>query len=397
MTRGIDGREAERLTGNSMDTPGIYVKQERNSNIEWLRIISMLLIIAFHAVRTVFDNTTDTTGIRFFREFACSWGILGVDLFVIIGSWFMAGKKLKVRKLISIVFQVFTYVVIYTAVLAVYEYRSAGSIGAAAVNIFRYELHALFDPLWSSCYWFATAYILLMLMSPVLNHILLGTSGKGLKKILILTAFIPVFSQYSTNHVTDIISFAYIYLLTGYLKLYGEGIIDKLAKPWIVIAVSCVFLISRLVLTAEYSSVAMRTIAVLLENTLAMPTRHSLIMLFDAYLVFFCVSKKPPRFNGKVNAVAGCTFGVYLFHENNISTLPNTLDTIIHTLQGRGLFTGGIKFAGEFFLMVLLVFIAGTMFEAVRKRALQKPFERHIDRKFAEKHLTADDWLNTVD
>lgn len=380
-----------------METERIGAKPGRNSNIEWLRIISMLLIIAFHAVRTVYDNAPETAGMRIFRECASSWGILGVDIFVIIGSWFMAGGRLKLRKLISLVFQVFTYVAIYTVVLAVYEYMSTGSIGTAAVNIFRYELHALFDPLWASCYWFATAYVLLMLMSPLLNRLLLKTSKDGLKKVLILTVFIPVFSQYGSSHVTDVINFAYMYVLTGYLKLYGEDIIARLAKPRYFIAVSAVFLLSRIAVSTEYVSVPARTLAVLVENTLAMATRHSVILLADAYLVFFFAMKKPPRVNGKVNAIAGCTFGVYLFHENNISVLPNTLDSVIRFMQNRGCFTGGLKFAAEFVLMVMVVFAAGTVFEALRKKLLQKPFERHIEKRCGAKLTAADAWLNAPD
>ena len=59
--------------------------KQRNSNIEWLRIISMLLIIAFHMERS-FEELSGSFIVNATTIALGKWGLLGVDLFLIISA-----------------------------------------------------------------------------------------------------------------------------------------------------------------------------------------------------------------------------------------------------------------------------------------------------------------------
>lgn len=74
------------------------IKQTRNSNIEFLRILSMLLIIAFHATRNGFLSLTQPVIVYISAVVLGSWGILGVDLFLMISAWFYVNKASGSKK-----------------------------------------------------------------------------------------------------------------------------------------------------------------------------------------------------------------------------------------------------------------------------------------------------------
>ena len=80
----------------------------RNSNIELLRIIAMVMILGLHVnfLAIKIPSTQDITSsplqsfIRLFAEYAC---IVGVNIFVLISGWF--GINYKTKGLCNFLFQ----------------------------------------------------------------------------------------------------------------------------------------------------------------------------------------------------------------------------------------------------------------------------------------------------
>ena len=70
-------------------------KSLRNSRVELLRIISMILIVAFHATRMGCIETSQPFYIYFSGIVLGSWGILGVDIFVIISHCLQNKQSVK--------------------------------------------------------------------------------------------------------------------------------------------------------------------------------------------------------------------------------------------------------------------------------------------------------------
>ncbi len=97
----------------------------RNSNIELLRIISTFLIIAFHMRRYNYIWSSKPIGYIFGTIFS-SWGVLGVDIFLIISAYFLSESKFHIKKVINIVFQTFSWIILFTCVYAVYSYIKLG-------------------------------------------------------------------------------------------------------------------------------------------------------------------------------------------------------------------------------------------------------------------------------
>ena len=142
----------------------------RNSNIELLRIISMLLIIAYHATRNGFAKADQPLVVYSSGVILGSWGLLGVDLFLIISAWFLTSQNFRLYKVISIVFQTFTWVLGYSILYIVFDcfYLHRGITGAV-IDCFIKSLEGIFQPFWCEFYWFIATYFFMLLLSPFLR------------------------------------------------------------------------------------------------------------------------------------------------------------------------------------------------------------------------------------
>ena len=367
---------------------------DRNSNIEILRIISILLIIAYHATRMQSIQQKGSVFASVIGILFGSWGILGVDVFVIICAWFSVEKNLNTKKLFSIVFQTFIYLLISAIISFIYDIVNTQNIIESIKDIILHVNQSIWEPLWSKHYWFVTAYLFLMIVSPYINKIIHSLSKENYKKLIVILSFIPFFSQFNvyTNTVSDIACFAYIYFVTGYLKIYGDSIIDKLrAKKWFVI-ISLIIIASNLILLIPG---LFDPIFTLLSNTTAATVRHSVIMFFDALALFILVIKYKPKNNPNINMLSSFVFGVYLFHSMNIIGFDgDILDLLMKELSRIGWLNSNIWFPFEYILLVLFVFISGVLFDAIRKNIIQKPIEKRIYNKFELKFEKINSYFN---
>lgn len=131
------------------------MKKERNSNIELLRIISMLLIILYHIIRRYADYEgnfqTLNTSTYLTETILGIWGLFGVYLFVAISAWFLCSSKFRIKHIISILFgRLPIYVSLYGYVLLPWEIDNLfpqnrqivkiGCIGAYLI-FYYYQMH----------------------------------------------------------------------------------------------------------------------------------------------------------------------------------------------------------------------------------------------------------------
>ena len=85
-------------------------KKERNSNLELLRIIAMLFIVASHFAFHGFGSLGSFNEVNFIIAnsnnyliyFLGMLGKIGVDVFVIISAYFMINSKFTFKKLLTL-------------------------------------------------------------------------------------------------------------------------------------------------------------------------------------------------------------------------------------------------------------------------------------------------------
>lgn len=294
------------------------MRHERNSNLETVRIISMLLIVAGHFIGQS-GITEYSNGLELFIE--CLFGVggrLAVDIFVILSAWFMVDMEFNFFRVFRIWFQVLFYTVLITLLcLIIFGYEAVG---------FKNLIQAFF-PVCGKPLWFASAYIILMFFSPFLNRFL-KNGGKKIVSALILVlsmvvVFIPSFIPISKFVLTDdfgsdLFVFVFIYILIGGVKLYYGNLFNKFKYK--------VFFITAGILS--YSTlVLLRFLPYILPSNYIITDIISKIgfyyrMNFNtvfcilsavSFFMFFC--NKKMKINKTINTFAEGTFGVYIVHQ----------------------------------------------------------------------------------
>lgn len=369
-------------------------KFKRNSNIEVLRIISMLMIVAFHSMRMGYLDTERSFIVRATGTIAGSWGILGVDLFLLISVWFLVDQRFRIKRVISIVFHVFTYIIASKMIVYILFWLNTESVSSLIKKMIRSFEDEIFQPFWANSYWFVTAYLFMLIISPLMNQLLGYLEKSKIKKVLIIFAFIPVYAQFSTSIVCDIMYFSYFYLLVGYYKRYYMENAFERNESWIKIVFLFIVILSSKFLIMNLDESGMSgLLRRIVENTTALTDRHSLIIMILAWQIFSVARKRKPFYSKGINIVSGATFGVYLFHENPFF---RAVDHIFSKLTDLGFIVDGKFFPIQFLASVVLVFTLGIIIEFIRERLIQKPFNYFLDKKYKEKLNIIDNWFSVI-
>ena len=290
---------------------------KRKSNIELLRIVSMLLIISFHYVLKsgyVYNELDlNTFIVKLFYHF----GELGVNLFILISGYFLIKGKFSYKKLILLLvevlfYQAFIYTICYFA--GIYHYTS-----------FRDLIFVIFPTIFAQ-YWFITAYVLLYLLSPFLNKFANSLDQNTYKKFLLLLlfiwSFIPTVFGIFHNTSEDLlyynrfIWFIVLYFTAGYIRLYGFNIFKK-RKNTLLIAGICFSLIIISIFTIHYFRKSFELLG-LTEIAYFWPPNSILVfgLSISIFYLFLNMNIKSSRI---INILASTTLGVYILHDNDFN------------------------------------------------------------------------------
>ena len=187
----------------------------RNSNIEFLRIFCMLLIISGHIVMAHTNHLLDTFD-EVYGLFWCGACSVAVNTFVLITGWF--GIKFQWERLLRLDMQVVFYSV---GLLTV-----AVALGWHQISV-RTDIFYLF-PLLTKRYWFVTSYAVLYLIAPLLNQWRDSMSKQQYGRVLVggfllvyvwpTVSFLFNAPQFINDSGYGIVNFSYLYLLGCYLR-----------------------------------------------------------------------------------------------------------------------------------------------------------------------------------
>lgn len=191
---------------------------QRNSNIELLRILCMLMIMILH-----FNNQCANPGLLglpdvlttqltcgFLIECFC---IIAVNCFVLISGYF--GINLKVRSVLKLYLQCF-FVGLLSYLLYVWLTPTTLSIKPLIGRLLAFT---------HNHWWFVISYLCLMFVSPLLNVAVDAFSKKKLLLCTILYGVIVIYIGWykhleSTNAGYSFVSFIFLYLIGRYIGKY---------------------------------------------------------------------------------------------------------------------------------------------------------------------------------
>ena len=344
--------------------------KKRDSNIELLRIIAMLMIIAHHfAVHGgFFFQSRQITGNMLFLQWLSIGGKIGVNLFVLISGYFLAAaSEIRIQKAVKLWLQIFFYSVVIYLIFCL-----TGLTGFSVRGL----VEALF-PILSKQWWFASSYFLLYLLSPVINRGLRKLSQKKhLLLLAVLAVFwygIPVFT-WLPERLRDLLWFVFLYCISGYLRRYNSAEKQK-AGTWLTIGTGL------LLLSFGYAVVLLNFLVRYQERyETAYFQTWQILMLLTAIPLLLGFVRLKVKNNALINKMAAASFGIYLIHDSNYVRyfLWRDLLKSVAYRDSAALIPYAIA-------MVMLVYLVCLALENVRSALLNSTFSglsQNVERRF---------------
>lgn len=276
----------------------------RNSNIELLRIICMLMVVILH-----FNNHGANNGIVNMPSALTSrlWGgfivesfcIVAVNCFVLISGFFAI--KLKFKSILKFYLQCF--------IIGLFSYLLYTCIHPEAWSIKLVFEHFL--AFTHNGWWFVVSYLGLMLLSPLLNRAIEGLSKKHMITIIALFALIVIYlgwyqGQIDTQSGCSILNFIFLYLIGRFIGMHIPLItLQQHRWKW---------------LFGYILACGMLCILVWIRYAFSLPVRYIFdyghpIVIIEAILLFLFFASL--SFHSKiVNWLASSVFAAYLIQES---------------------------------------------------------------------------------
>jgi len=284
-------------------------KKVRQSNVELLRIITMILVMITHAnfralsAPTVADAVTEPSS-AFLRLLTESFSIICVNVFVLISGWF--GIKFNWKKLTEFLFQVLFYGFIIYLIISI-------------INPERLKAFKTVFMTGPKNYWFVKCYLFLYIISPILNAFVEKASKNDFKILLILFFTMQAIYGWATDGATwynkgySGISFAGLYLLARYVRLYPTKWFSHSIKFDLVVYLSFV------VLNTLLSFILTKYGHTILSSKLFFYTSPFVILASIHFLLIFT---KFTITSKTINWIAASCFAIYLTHSNSFLAKP---------------------------------------------------------------------------
>ena len=355
---------------------------QRKSNIELLRIVSILMIISFHcAYKSGFQFETGFNANKLIVKSLWMLGELGVNLFMLISGYFMVNGRFKPKKMIRLLVQAQFY---YWLTLLL-----GSKVGVCSLPQGKREIFLSFFPVTlDRSGWFLTVYILIYLFSPYLNLLIRTMDEKTYRRFLLtsLTLFcvLPTFFGFFFNTTEALLYYnrfiwlMIIYFLGAYIYIYDENkekknFFAKRNSVRLTVASTCVIILSILVI--DHFSSFFAVLGTTESAYFWQPNTIPMLGLSIGVFGLFLRTKIPC--NSVINAAASTTLGIYLLHDGLLqgwlwhsifrcAEFQNSNDLILHILAAT-----------------VIVFLVGMTIDLLRQQ-LEKftliPFLNAIER-----------------
>lgn len=192
--------------------------KDRKSNFELMRIISMLFIVLYHILvhGKILEHANGS--IEVLLVFIESILLVHVNSYILLSGYFQSESKFKMSKFLKINNMIWFYKVVIMLVLV--------WVGLIAMPDLITRIHTYF-PIDYGTYWFMSSYLILYLISPILNKVINNSSQKYLRTIiLILFIIISLGSTFSMDIFIDtqtgrsLSTFVLLYFIGAYIRKY---------------------------------------------------------------------------------------------------------------------------------------------------------------------------------
>ena len=337
------------------------VVKQRSSNLELLRIISMVMIVLHHfcvhgiglfqVCKNGDVNISEWGGVILTNSFV----VIGVNLFILISGYFSV--RLKWKSLVHLVLVMLFYKVFHWLLdQFVFGIPHPLSYYMADVLVISHP----------GRWWFVQVYIWLLMVSPILNRAFRTFSNRDSMLMLVILTILTVYfgwlwsGSFNTNGYT-LFQFIYMYYL-GYM-------IHRFQLQYLVSKSVCFigYVITSILLAAFVCGLSV----FLPEKAWQGFAYNSPFIIFSSVCVF-CLFLKMDFSSKLVNRIAVSTLAVFLFHTGG------ELRNYLYAWVG-GIYQASplLHFCGYALVSIVLIFALTYCIDTVRIWILT-PIERRM-------------------
>lgn len=345
-------------------------KNKRMANIELLRIFAMVMVVVMHFLyysNSLMEAESAISSRKIVGTLMEAFCLAAVNTYVFISGYFGVKGSFKPSKAVALLCQIWFYSILIPLVLMAFGVPTSG-YGEGEFNI--YGLASCFFPIETEHYWFATAYFMLYLLTPVL-----GTAVKNMSKrqlqitlggLLILFSVVKSISPIEfvvDNYGYDLAWFICVYLTAAYFSLYGGKIFER--RGWIIYIASAAasFLLQMLLwaVCEKSSSFA---------YYFTVPFHYNFILCLTGaiglFYGFLQIKIKEGRLAQAIRKLGPLSFGIYLLHEHiDLRRIwYEFLSGMVNPDRNQGL----QYFFLELFFCLFILFAAGMLIDWMRSR-----------------------------
>lgn len=310
----------------------------RQSNLELLRIVSIMLIMMMHSFGAPLCTLNEYVVIG-----VSVIGNIGTTCFIILSGYF--GIKCNIKKLV----QLDIMIILYSLAGFLIDYGLTGEFSAR-------ELLSCMIPITSHRYWFLSCYFFLCILSPFINEYIDGLKRTRLEGLigvmLLLFALLPTLFGFDVmqDGGKGLVNMTLAYIIGRYLGKYADNM--ELSRQ----TGKCIGLLALLVVVNFGLNAAVYAITGSDANYYARD--NSLFTIAEAALLFLLFRRL--QFQSRfVNAVAANVVAVYV--------LEPVLSHVLRYCRDYTILADQWYYLAVVLFVVFMTLVAGVLIEAVRK------------------------------
>lgn len=310
------------------------MKNTRNSNFEFLRVIAILMITAYHYVVHGAADIVTMTGGGGILIVSSLWGKAGVNLFCLLTGYMLVKKdNISYNRLKTIEGQI----LFYTLLGLLVGFLLGKHVGWGS-------LFYSIAPIISGHYWYMTAYVVVFLFSPYLNLLIKNLDKELFGRLLFISyliwCIIPFFTlrEHSGMFWSQLVWFFVMYFTGAYIRT----IPTRFSKRFYINAlwISNILLILSVVVICWLSGYKNE----LTNYVTYFRWSNSPLIVITCISMMRLADMAPKNTVSWINFFGSLVLGIYLFQENKFfqdicwndcfnNTIPITmLQQIVHII-----------------------------------------------------------------
>lgn len=340
-------------------------EKKRMANYELLRGVAMIMIITLHFLShsdSLISLEQPISAVRILGTGLEFLSIAAVNTYVLISGYLGVKSTFKPSKAVALLFQIWFYSLLIPFVLTLLGLPiKAGEEGI-------YGLIWYLFPVETEHYWFATSYLMLYLLTPVLNRAAKAMTQKqfqitlgglliffcGIKS---LSPLVFAFDKYGY----DLSWFICVYLVAAYLGRFGWRLAEKRCWAFYFFSSGICFGINFMMYFLSQNSDHF-------AYYFTVPYHYNFVFCLTASIgLLYGFSKLQIRegfLADGIRKAGGLCFGVYLLHEH-VDLRYRWYEAVKGTVNPSGQ-EGISMFLAEWIVSIILLFGAGILVDFIR-------------------------------